>query len=120
MCVCVSACVCGWVSADVCVCVSVCVGVSMCSWVCGCVCLCLCACWCESREGCVCMCVRACVCMACAYLWFGASHILTPPPPHTHMPSMKANSPPLDPHPHTSRPHTLIRTWTVDVSRFNA
>ena len=47
------------------------------------------------------------------------------PPPHTeththpctntHIPSMKANSPPLDPYPHTARPHTLIRTWTVDV-----
>ena len=28
---------------------------------------------------------------------------------------MKANSPPLDPYPHTARPHTLICTWTVDV-----
>ena len=39
---------------------------------------------------------------------------------NTHIPSMKANSPPLDSHPHTARPHTLIPIWTVDVSRFNA
>ena len=38
---------------------------------------------------------------------------------NTQIHSMKANSPPLDPHPHTARPHTLIRTWTVDVSRLN-
>ena len=38
---------------------------------------------------------------------------------NTHIPSMKAKSPQLDPHPHTARPHTLIRTWTVDVSRLD-
>ena len=85
---------------------------------------------------CACVCVWVRVCMACAYLWFGAPHILTPchtyrrtptprtkktviHPPPTRIPSVKANSPPLDPHPHTARPHTLIRTWTVDLSRLN-
>ena len=56
---------------------------------------------------------------------------LPPPPPahthtqtHTHTATHKhthtvneSKQPPLDPHPHTARPRTLIRTWTVDVSR---
>ena len=95
---------------------------------------------------CVCVCVCVCVYGLCVYLVWCSSHPHPPhthrrtptpitkktvihPPPHTeththpctntHIPSTKANSPPLDPHPHTARPHTLIRTWTTDVSRLN-
>ena len=119
VCVCLPVCVDGFLWMDMCVFFCGWVGVSMCSWVCGCVCLCVRACCCEVREGrvCMCACVCVCVCMACAYMWFGAPHILTPPthtgarphaepkrqsctPPPTHIPSMK-------------------RTWTVDVSRLN-
>ena len=149
VCVCVSACVCGWVSADVCMCVGGWVVVSMCSWVSGCVYLSVCACWCEVREGCVRVCVCVCVCVCVWLLRISGLVLLTSspapptqahahthnqkdsrtPPPHTeththpctntHIPSMKPNSPPLDPYPHTARPHTLISTWTVDVSRLN-
>ena len=65
------------------------------------------------------------VCMACAYMWFGAPHILTPPhtqvhahtqkqadchtppppPTNTHIPSMKSNRPATHPHPHNAQPH---------------
>ena len=138
VCVCVSACVCGWVSADVCVWGWV--GGSACPCVVGCEVVCVCV---YERVGVrfgkgvsVCVCVCVCVCMARAYMWFCAPHILIPPPhtdacphpepkrqsctpPPSHIPSMKANSLPLDPHPHTARPHTLIRTWAVDVSRLN-
>ena len=34
------------------------------------------------RKGvsvCVCVCVCVCLCMACAYIWFGAPHILDRP-----------------------------------------
>ena len=125
VCVCVCVCLCVWMGyVDVCVCVCVggWVGVSMCSWVCGSVCLCVRACWCEVREGCVYM----CVCMACAYMWFSAPHILTPPQtgarPH---PEPKRQSYPPPAHPHTineskqpptrpvptHRPHTHPHTY---------
>ena len=140
VCVCVSACVCGWVSADVFVCVWV--GGSACPCVVGCEVVCVCV---YARVGVRCgkgvsVCVRACVCV-CVWLVRISGFVLltsslpspphrrtpTPrtkktvmhPPPPSHIPSMKANSPSLDPHPHTARPHTLIRTWTVDVSQLN-
>ena len=114
-----------------CVCVGGWVVVSMCSRVSGCVCLCQCACWCEVQEGCVCMCVCVCVCACVWLVRISGFALLTSspaphtqahahthnkkdsytPPPHTeththpctntHIPSMKANSPPLDPYRHT-------------------
>ena len=79
--------------------------------------------------------VRVCVYGLCVYVVWCSSHPHPPythrrtptprtkktviHPPHHHIPSIKGKSPPLDPHPHIARPHTLIRTWTVDVSRLN-
>ena len=138
MCVCVSACVCGSVSSDVCVCGWV--GGSACPCVVRCEVVCVCV---YAHVGVRCgkgvsVCVRVCVCVygLCVYVVWCSSHSQPPsphrrtptpitkktvmhPPPPSHIPSMKANSPPLDPHPHTARPHTVIRTWTVDVSRLN-
>ena len=136
VCLCLPVCVDGFLRMCVCVCVWV--GGSACPCVVGCEVVCVCV-YARLSVRCgkgVSVCVRVCVCMACVYMWFGAPHILTPPPhtgarphpepkrqssrpPPSHIQSMKANSPPLDPHPHTARPHTLIRTWTVDVSRLN-
>ena len=118
MCVCVG----GWVGRVVgcevvCVCVYARVGVR-----CG-----------KGVSVCVCVCVCVWLVRICGLVLLTSSappptHRRTPTPrtketvmhpPPSHIPSMKANSPPLDPHPHTARPHTLIRTWTVDVSRLD-
>ena len=84
-------CVCVYVCLPVCVdgflrmCVCVCVGGSLCPCVVGRPVVCVCV---YARVGvrcrkgvsvCVCVCVSVCVCMACAYIWFGAPHILTCP-----------------------------------------
>ena len=97
----------------------------MCLYVCVCVCVCVCV-WLVRISGLVLLTSSpAPHTKAHAHTHNQKDNHTPPPPPHTeththpctntHIPSMKANSPPLDPYPHTARPHTLIRTWTVDV-----
>ena len=82
-------CVCVYVCLPVCVdgflrmCVWVWVGGSLCPCVVGCPVVCVCV---YARVGVrctkgvsVCVCACVCVCMACAYIWFGAPHVLTHP-----------------------------------------
>ena len=48
------------------------------------------------------------------------THRHTHTPMHKHTHTLKKTAPhALDPHPHTARSHTLIRTWTVDVPRLD-
>ena len=125
LCVCVCICVCLCVWMRLCGFVCVCVCRSVCSCVVGCVVVCAYVC---ARVGVRCA-VCVCVCMACAYMWFGAPHILTPhthtgarphpetnrqaypPPPstHTHIPLVKSNRPATPPTP-TPPSHTYAHT----------
>ena len=136
VCVCLPVCVDGFLR----MCVCVWVGGSVCPCVVGCVVVCVCV---HARVVVRCgkgvsVCVRTCVCvcMACAYMWFGAPHILTPPPPPTGArphaePKRQSCTPP--PHPHTineskqpptrptpthrppTHPHTYVDSGCVTV-----